>query len=136
MNRSLGFILTDLTIMAACSNLLPFLDLLPSLRILHVLDIPVECNKDGKWMVSQTLISKLTLQDEKTGEAIKVRGTSWVHSVKETVDAAEVAGFTIIGDVKERGVTQGMIDEGIVGERAKKWIGVNMWCGMILRKTS
>lgn len=75
-------------------------------------------------------------QDEKTGEAIKVRGTSWVHSVKETIDAAKNAGFELVGDAKERAVTKAMIEDGVVGERARKWIDVNMWYGVILRKIS
>jgi SAM-dependent methyltransferase len=73
-------------------------------------------------------------QDERTGEAIKVRGTSWVHGVQETVGAAKGAGFEVVGEVRERAVDEKMIEEGVVGERARKWVGVKLWYGMILRK--
>ena len=73
-------------------------------------------------------------QDEETGEAIKVRGTSWVHTVEETVSEAKKAGFEVVGDVRERAITEDLIEKGVVGERAKKWIGTNVWYGMILRK--
>jgi SAM-dependent methyltransferase len=75
-------------------------------------------------------------QDSDTGEAIKVRGTSWVHGVEETADTARAAGFEVVGSggVRERGVDEGMIERGVVGARARKWIGVKVWYGMILRK--
>ena len=37
-------------------------------------------------------------------------------------------------DVRERAITEDLIEKGVVGERAKKWIGTNVWYGMILRK--
>ena len=72
--------------------------------------------------------------DEKTGQAIKVRGTSWVHTVEETVAEAKKAGFEVVGDVRERAVTEDLINEGVVGERARKWVGTKVWYGVILRK--
>ncbi|KIW03778.1 uncharacterized protein PV09_05081 [Verruconis gallopava] len=72
-------------------------------------------------------------QDE-DGQAIKVRGTSWVHGTSETVDEAAKAGFTVIGQVKERTVTEEMVEKKVVGERGRKWIGVKVWYGMLLRK--
>jgi SAM-dependent methyltransferase len=67
------------------------------------------------------------------GKAVKVRGTSWVHGVQETVDAAKSAGFDVVGQVGERGIEKEMIGRE-VGERGAKWIGIKVWYGMILRK--
>jgi SAM-dependent methyltransferase len=72
-------------------------------------------------------------QDEE-GKAIKVRGTSWVHGVEETVEAARAAGFEILGEVREQEVTEEMVQNGVVGERGRKWVGVKVWYGFILRK--
>ncbi len=71
-------------------------------------------------------------QDEK-GEAVKIRGTSWVHGTQQTVDAAREAGFEVVEEVRERAVTEEMVRQGIVGERGAKWRGVNVWYGMLLR---
>lgn len=73
-------------------------------------------------------------QDERTGEAIKVRGTSWVHGVGETVEAANAAGFQIVGEVRETEVGDDLITRGVVSERARKWVGVRVWYGMILSR--
>lgn len=72
--------------------------------------------------------------DGRSGEAIKVRGMSWVHGVAETVEAARRAGFVVVGEVEERGVSKGMMRDGVVGERGRKWVGVDVWYGMILRR--
>jgi 2-polyprenyl-3-methyl-5-hydroxy-6-metoxy-1,4-benzoquinol methylase len=70
------------------------------------------------------------------GQAIKVRGTSWVHGVRETVDAATQVGFEVVGQVVERAVSEEMIEKGFVGERGRKWLRVRVWYGMILRRVS
>jgi SAM-dependent methyltransferase len=67
------------------------------------------------------------------GTAVKVRGTSWVHGVQETADAARKAGFEVVGSVCERGIDEGMIGN-VVGQRGRKWIGVNVWYGMVLKR--
>jgi SAM-dependent methyltransferase len=72
-------------------------------------------------------------QDEH-GQTIKVRGTSWVHGMQETVDAAVQAGFEVVGEVEERAAGEEMIQKGVVGERGRKWLGTNVWYGMILRR--
>ncbi|KAF2432435.1 hypothetical protein EJ08DRAFT_677646 [Tothia fuscella] len=71
------------------------------------------------------------------GVAVKVRGASWVHGVEETVQAARREGFEVVGGsggVRERGVDEGMVNRGVVGERGGKWVGKKVWYGMVLRK--
>ena len=46
---------------------------------------------------------------------------------------ASKRGFEIAGDMEERSVDEKMC--GSLGTRAKKWIGVTVWFGMIFRKT-
>jgi hypothetical protein len=41
-------------------------------------------------------------------------------------------GFEVVGEVDERVIQQ--VDVGTtVGERGKKWIGVNVWYGFVMR---
>lgn len=70
---------------------------------------------------------------DQDGNKIKIRGTSYIHGVEETVKAAEEAGFEVIGDVLERGIVDGEMAEKL-GKRAAKWVGIKVWYGMILKK--
>lgn len=70
------------------------------------------------------------LTDE-DGREVKVRGVSWVNGVQETVDAARKERFEPVGRVKESSVTEEQV--GVLGERARKWIGLRVWFGMIVR---
>ncbi|PGH13906.1 hypothetical protein AJ79_03321 [Helicocarpus griseus UAMH5409] len=68
--------------------------------------------------------------DPKTG--VKIRATSYAHTVKEMVGVAERAGFEVIGEVKEV-----MVDDelaGRLGPRARKWVRVKVWFGGCFRK--
>jgi SAM-dependent methyltransferase len=67
---------------------------------------------------------------DENGQAIKVRGTSWAHSVAETVDAAKRSGLHLAGEALERAVTEDMLP--LLGLRGKKWVEVKVWYGMIL----
>jgi cyclopropane fatty-acyl-phospholipid synthase-like methyltransferase len=75
-------------------------------------------------------ISQAGFVDPKTGE--KIRPKSYAHRVEDVVAEAEKHSFRLEGDVLERAVDE----EGskALGHRAKKWIGVTVWFGMIFRK--
>ena len=65
------------------------------------------------------------------GAAVKVRGTSWVHGVEATAATAVETGFEVT-ELRERAVEDGsMVDK--LGLRSKKWIGINVWYGMVLQ---
>lgn len=66
-------------------------------------------------------------------QGVKVRGSSYVYTVEETVDAAKGAGLEVVS-VRERGVAREDVDKGVVGERGWKWVGVNVWFGVVLRR--
>ena len=68
-------------------------------------------------------------------QGVKIRGSSFAHTVEETVDEAKKAGFTVI-KVKERMMSKEDMESGKVGERGWKWVGVNVWYGMLLQKNS
>lgn len=80
----------------------------------------------------------------KTAFGERVKGTSYVYTVAETIDAAKKAGLDVIGEAEEMAVDERMIDggvvhevvveKGMVAERARKWVGTNVWYGLILRK--
>jgi SAM-dependent methyltransferase len=85
-------------------------------------------------MGSQSQAGFVTRDEE--GEAIKMRGTSWAHGTGETIDAAISAGFEVVGEIRETAISEDMVKGGVVGVRGRKWIGVNVWYGMLLKKTS
>lgn len=62
----------------------------------------------------------------------RVRGTSFVYGVQETVDAAVAAGFEVVGEVREQAVEEGML--GRIGRRGAKWVDVRVWYGIVMRK--
>lgn len=64
-------------------------------------------------------------------DGVKVRGTSFVYSVEETLNAAREAGLNTLS-VKEREVQNA--DVQTVGERGRKWIGVKVWYALVLQK--
>jgi len=66
-------------------------------------------------------------------QGVKVRGTSYAHTVQETFDEAVRAGFEV-ASVRERAVEMEDVVEGRVGERGKKWVGVRVWYGIVVRK--
>ena len=66
-------------------------------------------------------------------DGVKIRGASFAHGVRETVEAAERAGFEVL-EVRERGVEAGDVREGKVGERGVKWVGWRVWYGVLVRR--
>lgn len=68
-------------------------------------------------------------------EGVRMRGTSYVHGVEETVKAAKDVGVEIIGQAREVTMGEEMIRSGAVGERGRKWIGTKVWYGFLFRKT-
>lgn len=68
-------------------------------------------------------------------KGIKVRGDSFAHTVEEAVEEAKRAGFEVL-KTKERSVDESDVKEGRVSERGRKWIGIQVWYGLVLRKAS
>ncbi|KAF8859839.1 S-adenosyl-L-methionine-dependent methyltransferase [Acephala macrosclerotiorum] len=77
-------------------------------------------------------ISQAGFVDPDTGE--KVRGTSFVYEIEEVVDEGKKWGFEVLGEIGEREVRGEDIGEGrLLGERGKKWVGVKVWFGVVMR---
>lgn len=68
-------------------------------------------------------------------DGVKVRGSSFAFTVEETVAEARKAGFEIVS-VKERSMTKEDVESGMVGQRGWKWVGINVWYGVVLRKAA
>lgn len=66
-------------------------------------------------------------------EGVKIRGSSFVYTVDETVLAAQKAGFELLSS-HERAVTEEDISKGWVSERGRKYMGVKVWYGIELRR--
>lgn len=71
----------------------------------------------------------------------KIRGTSYAHTIAGVTQSARDAGFDVVGRVEESKVEAWMLerdekaDEGpLLGPRGKKWLGINVWFGMILQR--
>ncbi|KAL6151890.1 hypothetical protein ACJQWK_10147 [Exserohilum turcicum] len=66
---------------------------------------------------------------------VKIRGQSFVYTVQETVQSAKESGFEVLG-TWEREVTREHVDEkgANIGERGKKWVGIKVWYGLVIRK--
>jgi cyclopropane fatty-acyl-phospholipid synthase-like methyltransferase len=76
-------------------------------------------------------VSQAGFVDPKTGE--KIRPKSYAHSIEDVVTEARRQGFELEGDILERSVDEA--GSGAFGGRAKKWIGVTVWYGMVFRKS-
>ncbi|KAF4539945.1 Methyltransferase type 12 [Lasiodiplodia theobromae] len=79
------------------------------------------------------------------GKQVKVRGKSWAHGIRETVEAATEVGLTVVDvvggasaggvkGVRERSVDEELIKSGRVGERGWKWVGTKVWYGFVVNK--
>ncbi len=75
-------------------------------------------------------LSQAGFVDEVTGE--KIRGHSYAHEISKVIEEGAKWGFEVVGEVGERGVQRADIGKA-VGERGKKWIGVNVWFGFVMR---
>ncbi|EFW16416.1 hypothetical protein D8B26_005748 [Coccidioides posadasii str. Silveira] len=63
---------------------------------------------------------------------VKIRPTSYSHTVAETLEEANIAGFELVGELKESSIDEELAEK--LGPRAKKWIGVRVWYGGCFRK--
>jgi SAM-dependent methyltransferase len=77
-------------------------------------------------------ISQAGFVDPQSGA--KIRPKSYAHCIHDVVVEAKNQGFNLETDVLERGVDEAGSE--VLGDRAKKWIGVLVWYGMIFRKIS
>lgn len=77
-------------------------------------------------------ISQAGFVDPNSGE--KIRPQSYAHSVEDVVTEAKKQGFALEGEVLERSVDEA--DIAALGGRAKKWIGIMVWYGMLFRKVN
>ncbi|KAF2825820.1 S-adenosyl-L-methionine-dependent methyltransferase [Ophiobolus disseminans] len=66
-------------------------------------------------------------------QGVKVRGSSFAHTVQDTVAAARKAGLEVLS-VKEREMTRQDVESGAVGERGWKWVGIKVWYAVVVRK--
>lgn len=76
-------------------------------------------------------ISQAGFMDPRTGE--KVRPTSYAHRVEDVVSGARECGFEVVGEVREREVDAQLSER--LGPRAKKWVGVTVWFGVVFSLT-
>ncbi|PWY94823.1 S-adenosyl-L-methionine-dependent methyltransferase [Aspergillus sclerotioniger CBS 115572] len=79
-------------------------------------------------------ISQAGFVDVETG--VKIRPVSYKHEIGDVVAVAEEVGFRVEW-LDGEGVRERMVDErlaGVLGPRAKKWIGVVVWFGVCFRK--
>ncbi|KAF3398532.1 putative methyltransferase [Penicillium rolfsii] len=82
--------------------------------------------------------SQAGFTDPQTG--VKIRPTSYCHSVSEVLAAAAEAGFQvedIVGQEGQNGVLERDVDEQLaekLGVRAKKWVGIRVWFGVCFSK--
>ncbi|KAL8687127.1 MAG: hypothetical protein Q9218_006615 [Villophora microphyllina] len=74
-------------------------------------------------------ISQAGFVDEATGEKIQTK--SYFHTILEVEEQIRLRKFEVIWK-EERAVHEG--DLAKIGERGRKWIGVKVWFGMIVRK--
>lgn len=75
-------------------------------------------------------ISQAGFVDPSTGD--KVQPQSFIHRLEDVIAEAERQGLEVVGDVQERSVDEDMSQR--LGQRAKKWIGVTVWFGILFRK--
>lgn len=77
------------------------------------------------------------------GSGRKIRPVSYAYEVGEVVAVAGESGLEVVGlddgegegegdMVRERRVDEGMV--GVLGERARKWVGVAVWFGVCFRR--
>ena len=65
-------------------------------------------------------------------DGIKIRPKSYSHTIQQVLKAATEAGFERIGEIRERAVTDKMVDD--LGPRARKWVGVKVWFSICFRR--
>lgn len=76
-------------------------------------------------------ISQAGFVDTKTGQ--KIRPKSFTHQLKDVITMAEECGFEVIGEPLEKSVDELMSEK--LGPRARKWIGITVWFGIMFSKS-
>lgn len=76
-------------------------------------------------------ISQAGFVDPKTGD--KIRPKSYAHQLGDVVAGAKECGLEVIGEPLERSIDAAMSEK--LGPRAKKWIGVTVWFGVMFSKS-
>lgn len=76
--------------------------------------------------------SQAGFMDPETGE--KIRPVSYAHRIEDVVEEARRCTFEVVGEVREREARVSDLEDGGLGDRGEKWIGVRMWFGMVFRK--
>ena len=74
--------------------------------------------------------SQAGFKDQMTGQTI--RAVSYFHKTSEVVQKGQEQGFEVVWGPEERRVHAD--DLGKLGKRGEKYVGTNVWFGMILRK--
>ncbi|KAL5119973.1 hypothetical protein ACEQ8H_002071 [Pleosporales sp. CAS-2024a] len=59
-------------------------------------------------------------------DGVKVQGRSFAHTVQDSINEANRAGFELL-DVRERIVKREDMESGAIGERGWKWLGIKIW---------
>jgi ubiquinone/menaquinone biosynthesis C-methylase UbiE len=77
-------------------------------------------------------ISQAGFVDPSTGE--KIRPVSYAHRLEDVISGAKGCGFQVIGEHLERSVDKALSER--LGPRAKKWVGVTVWFGIMFSKTN
>ncbi|MCJ1445788.1 MAG: hypothetical protein MMC23_006293 [Stictis urceolatum] len=82
-------------------------------------------------------ISQAGFNDPRTGE--KVRPVSYKHAVGDVLEAAGGVGLKVVDvdgeGVRVREVREELVRDGKLGERARKWVGVKVWFGVVFTKS-
>ncbi|MCJ1371212.1 hypothetical protein MMC20_002427 [Loxospora ochrophaea] len=68
--------------------------------------------------------------DPKSGQ--KVRPVSYAHRIEDVVQEARRWGLEVDGKVQERSIDESLAE--MLGTRARKWVGVYCWFGMIFQR--
>lgn len=78
-------------------------------------------------------VSQAGFVDPESG--VKIRPTSYCHTVQDVVDVAVGEGFEIV-ELDGEGVRERAVDEVFAGslERARKYVGIKVWFGGCFRK--
>lgn len=91
----------------------------------------------GKFLVTNMhsemgSISQAGFIDTQTGE--KIRPKSYSHRIEDVILGAKECGFKVVGEPLKRSVDEALSEK--LGPRAKKWIGITVWFGVVFEKTS
>lgn len=75
--------------------------------------------------------SRAGFRDAETGT--KFQGTSYVHTIDEVIRCGAKNGFSVDEPFLECGIQEEDVQQGRVGDRGRKWIGVKVWFGLVMQ---